>query len=120
MDLNSTCHTDIAPYSITTIVFTAYDKNQMLSNMYARLVWKVRIVLFSPLDGNYKSERKNVRLGTSCTSGESNQSQYPPHVEAGKGNVFFLRISTPALMLSLSSSNYARIAFYTVQLSSSK
>lgn len=71
----------------------------MLLNMCARLVW-VGIILFPPLDGDYKSERKNKYIGTSQTYSEINQNKCPLHVEAGE-DVFFMRHSAPALMLSL-------------------
>lgn len=70
----------------------------MLLNMHARLVW-VGIILFSSLDGNYKSEIENVYQGTSCTFNET--KQMPIALEAGEDNVFFMKCSVPTLMLSL-------------------
>lgn len=46
------------------------NKGQMLLNMHARLVW-VGIILFSSLDGNYKSEIENVYQGNSYTFNET-------------------------------------------------
>lgn len=65
--------------SITSI-FTAYQQKPNVSN--TRLVWRVGIVLFSPLSGDYTSQRKNVYLGTGCICSKSKQNKCLLHIEA--------------------------------------
>lgn len=103
-------HRNCSLISLLPLFLLLISRSQMLLNMRATLERRAGIVSFSPLDGNYKNERKNVFLGTS-TSSEAYQSKCPLHGEV-EDNVFFLRNSAPTLMC-LGSPSYSMVFSYS-------